>query len=157
MPKKYWAKPKNPGVDAPLINLRYHIEKLEEEQQALAQGDAAMAADIFFQSDGEVDSMGFSDHMDSPNELEKDLHSPHKIPADNVNHQSIISITTPAPKTSRHLLVYLFIAGDLMEVAGKGLLLGEDPLNCSSAHLLQLQQEKASHKNHHVIMEQENG
>jgi hypothetical protein len=48
LPKMYWAKPPNPGKDAPLINLRYHIDKLEEEQQALAQGDAAMAADIFF-------------------------------------------------------------------------------------------------------------
>jgi hypothetical protein len=138
-----------------LNNLRYYSEKLEEEQQALAQGNAAMAADIFFQSDGEVDSMGFGDHMDSSNELEKDLHSPHKKPVKDGSHQSISSRTTTAVKASRDLLVYPFIAGNLMEVAGKGLLLGEDPVNCSSAHLLQLQQEKASQKKHFVTMQQE--
>jgi hypothetical protein len=121
-----------------LINLRYHIENVEEEQLALAQGDAAMVADIFFQSNGDVDSMGFGDCMDSPNELEKDLHSPHKKPVDDGSHQSISSRTTPAAKTSIDLLIYPFIAGNLIEVAGKGLLLGEDPLNCSSAYLLQL-------------------
>jgi hypothetical protein len=52
-------------------------------------------------------------------------------------------------------LIYPFIAGDLVEKAAKGLFLGEDQLNCSSAHLLQLQQEKASQKNHNVSMEQE--
>jgi hypothetical protein len=35
------------------------------------------------------------------------------------------------------------------------MLLGEDPITCSSAHLLQLQQEKAAQKNHFVTMLQE--
>ena len=98
-----------------------------------------MAASTFFHSDGEVDSMGFDPHSDlndSPIEVEKEL------------------ISTVDSKEKK-LLVYPFIAGDLIETAAKGLLLGEDPITCSSAHLLQLQQEKAAQKNHFVTMLQE--
>jgi hypothetical protein len=97
--------------------------------------------------------MGLSDHMDSPNQLDKD--SPNKIPDDDPNYYSIIPTSTPELNASKKLLIYPFIAGDLVEKAAKGLFLGEDPMNCSSVHLLQLQQEKASQKNHHVSMEQE--
>jgi hypothetical protein len=39
LPKKYWTKlSANTGVQVLLGNLRYHIEKLEEEQQATAHG-----------------------------------------------------------------------------------------------------------------------
>ncbi len=71
-----WVEPPNPDSDPPLINLSYHVEKLKEEKQVLAQGDAAMAASTFFHSDGEVDSMGFDPHSDVndlPIEVEKKL------------------------------------------------------------------------------------
>jgi hypothetical protein len=61
----------------------HRIWKLEEEQQAVAQGDAAMAADTVFHSDGEFDSMGLETHTDCkglPIELEKVLHSPSNKP-----------------------------------------------------------------------------
>lgn len=45
--------------------------------------------------------------------------------------------------TKKPLLVYPFITEDLIDAAARGLLLGEDLLNCSSSHLLQLQQDKA--------------
>ncbi len=57
-------------------------------------------------------------------------------------------IMTEVGNTSQKVLVYPLIAGDLIELTAKGLLLGKDPLTCSSTHLLQLQQEKAAWKNH---------
>jgi hypothetical protein len=63
--------------------------------------------------------------------------------------------TTAAANASKDLLVYPFIAGNSMLGAAKGLLLGEDPLNCSSSPLPQFQQEKSSWKNHFVTMQQE--
>jgi hypothetical protein len=69
VPKKYWAKPSKSGIEVPLVHLRYHIEKLEEEQQALAQGDAAMAADTLFHSEGSVDSMSLGSQIDSEDSL----------------------------------------------------------------------------------------
>jgi hypothetical protein len=42
------------------------------------------------------------------------------------------------------ILVYLFIGGEAIEDAAKGLFLGEDPHTCSAAQMLQLQEEKRS-------------
>jgi Ulp1 family protease len=86
-----------------------------------------------------------SNFNDSPIEVEKQLHFP-------CNNGTMTAVDNKEQK----LLVYPFIAGDLIETAADGLLLGEDPLTCSSTHLLQLQQEKAAQKNHFVTMLQEN-
>ena len=100
--------------------------------------------------------MGLEMHnycKDSSSELEKELHSPSNESVVDGSHGTM-SLKTAAVNTSKKL-VYPFIAGDLIESAAKGLLLGEVPLNCSSSHLLQLQQEKAAQKNHLMTMLQE--
>jgi hypothetical protein len=122
-------------------------DKLDEEQQALAQGNAAMAADTLFHSKDSVDSMSLGSQIDSKDSLI----FWRKIPP--AKYQKLL-LTSNANKT-RGILVYPFIAGDLIECASKGLLSGEDPIYCSLSHLLQLQQEKAQRKNHVVTMNQD--
>jgi hypothetical protein len=59
-----------------------------------------------------------------------------------VSTKDPISIAQENTVTKKPVLVYPFIAEDLIENADRCLLLGEDPLDCSSSHLQQLQQKK---------------
>jgi hypothetical protein len=115
----------------PTVNLRYQVEKLEEEQQAMAEGDAALAASTLFHSDGSVDSMSLGSHLDSKDSLIV-LEEDSLCKKTDLVDQS--QLTSNANKT-RKVLVYPFIAGELIEYAGKGLLLGEDPIICPTSHL----------------------
>ncbi len=67
-----------------------------------------------------MDSTGlepYTDCKDSPIELEMELHSPSNKPVVDGSHETMSLRTAAANTSKKKLLVYPFIAGDLIESA----------------------------------------
>jgi hypothetical protein len=114
------------------------LESITKEAADTTEPDwlNSMAVDSFFNSDGDIDSMGLDvsdDGKDSVISVEKEIIMTHNEPV---------------------ALVFPFVTGIEIENASKGLHLGEENSKISSSHILQLQQQKVAPRSHFVTVYQ---